>query len=148
MEKEEEIHPVDFPSKSKEEAIGEEICHDVMLSLLPWHEIKNCPGRFVLRKKGGNYSNLTPSEFIYEITNHRMKTYIVDGFVSKMNEKILLIPFSCQGGLLTYVKGDGSYVHTLNTPSGYKRKLEALGIPLEVTKDGIEIKNLSLWGEL
>lgn len=132
----------------KEESGCRELCHEDLLSLLPWREIKDCPGRYVLRKKGGNYCDFSPSEFIFEITKQKMKTYTVEGFVSKMNEKILLIPFSCQGGLLTYAKADGSYVHTLNTPSGYKRKLEALHIPLEATENGLKILNLSLWNEV
>jgi hypothetical protein len=131
-----------------EESFGEKkggLCHHMMLSLLPWREIKDCPGRYVLKKKNGNYSQYAPTDFIYEVTRQNLNSYMVEGISSKMDEKILLVPFPCQGGLLSYVKKDGSYVHTLNTPSGYRRKLEALGIPFEASNEGLHIHNLSLW---
>jgi hypothetical protein len=34
------------------------------------------------------------------------------------------------GGLISYARGDGSYLHTLNTPDGFARKLRQLGIPV------------------
>ena len=34
------------------------------------------------------------------------------------------------GGLITYEKPDGRQVHTLNTPAGFARKLEQLGLEL------------------
>jgi hypothetical protein len=33
------------------------------------------------------------------------------------------------GGLISYRKPDGSYVHTLNTKEGLNRKLDQLGLP-------------------
>jgi hypothetical protein len=32
------------------------------------------------------------------------------------------------GGLITFCKGDGSFVHTLNEPHGLERKLKGLGL--------------------
>ena len=32
------------------------------------------------------------------------------------------------GGLISYRREDGSFVHTLNTPEGFERKLRQLGI--------------------
>ncbi len=34
------------------------------------------------------------------------------------------------GGLISYRKSDGGYLHTLNTEEGFRRKLEQLGIGL------------------
>ena len=34
------------------------------------------------------------------------------------------------GGLISYRKPDGTYVHTLNSPAGFQRKLQQLGIDL------------------
>jgi hypothetical protein len=34
------------------------------------------------------------------------------------------------GGLVSYRKPDGAYLHTLNTPDGLARKLAQLGIEL------------------
>ena len=35
------------------------------------------------------------------------------------------------GGLISYEKADGHFVHTLNTPEGFARKLARLGIRLD-----------------
>ena len=32
------------------------------------------------------------------------------------------------GGLISYRKADGRFIHTLNTPEGFRRKLEQLEI--------------------
>jgi hypothetical protein len=34
------------------------------------------------------------------------------------------------GGLVSYAREDGTYVHTLNTEAGFQRKLDQLGIRL------------------
>ncbi|CAE7261136.1 unnamed protein product [Symbiodinium natans] len=41
-------------------------------------------------------------------------------------DRILLHRFPGGGGLLTYCKDDGCFVHTLNTESGLIRKIDAL----------------------
>jgi hypothetical protein len=38
-----------------------------------------------------------------------------------------------QGGLISYQRRDGTYVHTLNTQAGFERKLRQLGIMLPPT---------------
>lgn len=41
------------------------------------------------------------------------------------------------GGLISYKRADGSYLHTLNTAEGFERKLTDLGIELrKVGKSG------------
>jgi len=37
------------------------------------------------------------------------------------------------GGLLSYARPDGTWLHTLNTPDGLRRKLTQLGIDLPAT---------------
>jgi hypothetical protein len=32
------------------------------------------------------------------------------------------------GGLISYQKADGTFIHTVNTPDGFQRKLSLLGI--------------------
>ena len=41
---------------------------------------------------------------------------------------IVLVVRLDQGGLISYKKQDGSFIHTLNTPEGFQRKLRQLGI--------------------
>jgi hypothetical protein len=72
---------------------------------------------------------------------------------NERKDPILVIPFedSNQTGLITYIKTNSSsselvtnetpkqsFVHTLNAPSGFQRKLEAIGII--VTKEGVLIQ--------
>jgi hypothetical protein len=45
-------------------------------------------------------------------------------------DPILVVPLP-DGGLLSYARPDGSFVHTLNTPDGFTRKLSQLGIILD-----------------
>ena len=35
-----------------------------------------------------------------------------------------------RGGIISYRRSDGRYVHTLNSPDGFERKLQQLGISL------------------
>jgi hypothetical protein len=37
------------------------------------------------------------------------------------------------GGLISYRRADGRFVHTLNTPDGFQRKLDQLGIAPEAS---------------
>ena len=39
------------------------------------------------------------------------------------------------GGLISYEQPDGHFIHTLNTPDGFGRKLGQLGITLSETKN-------------
>ncbi len=42
------------------------------------------------------------------------------------------------GGLISYARPDGSFVHTLNTSEGFTRKLVQLGITLRAAHDHLE----------
>jgi len=41
-----------------------------------------------------------------------------------------LVAWIAGGGILSYRRSDGTYVHTLNTSEGFARKLAQLGIDL------------------
>jgi hypothetical protein len=43
---------------------------------------------------------------------------------------IVLVARLTDGGLISYKRADGTYLHTLNTVSGFERKLMQLGIEL------------------
>jgi hypothetical protein len=40
------------------------------------------------------------------------------------------------GGLISYLREDGTLMHTLNTPEGFRRKLRQLGIAPEAGTTG------------
>jgi hypothetical protein len=83
-----------------------------------WSPIRNCPGRFICRE---NDRNISPKEIaggeiqLKEFKVDKAKDTIVAGRI-------------VDGGLISYRKQDGTYLHTLNTDEGFERKLKQLGI--------------------
>lgn len=85
-----------------------------------WRAIRNCPGRFALSMElhSGSPEQLAPG--------YEAREYCVDG----AREPVAVVSFS-DGGLISYRKADGRYLHTLNTEDGFTRKLGELGIPVD-----------------
>jgi len=54
--------------------------------------------------------------------------------VEKARDTVLVAPLD-RGGVISYQRADGSFVHTLNTPEGFARKLAQLGIILPSLQD-------------
>jgi hypothetical protein len=50
--------------------------------------------------------------------------------VAGARHPVLVAALRDGGGLISYARGDGSYLHTLNTAEGFARKLAQLGIAL------------------
>lgn len=89
-----------------------------LLTKWNWRPIRNCPGRYVLSGAG---ARLTPAEILgEEIIPTEYKTVAARDTV--------LVARLDDGGLISYARADGSYVHTLNTAEGFGRKLLQLGI--------------------
>lgn len=86
----------------------------------PWGAIRNCPGRYALEM--GLYSG--PPEQL--VAGEAAREYCVDG----ARDRVAVVRFS-GGGLISYRKAEGRYLHTLNTADGLARKLGELGIPNE-----------------
>jgi hypothetical protein len=87
---------------------------------LNWRPMRNCPGRCVLN---GPPMKLSPKELLSdELEELEFK-------VPTAKDVVLVAPFD-GGGLISYRKADGTYLHTLNTAEGLSRKLNALGIEL------------------
>lgn len=86
----------------------------------PWRAIRNCPGRYALAMEmfSGPPEQLAPG--------HAAREYRVDG----ARDPVTVVSFD-GGGLISYRKADGRYLHTLNTAEGLARKLGELGIPSE-----------------
>jgi hypothetical protein len=60
---------------------------------------------------------------------------------STVRDPIHVLVFPDAGGLITYVKKD-RFVHTLNTPSGLKRKLDAIGLNADsIIEEGLQNYN-------
>ena len=91
-----------------------------LLESRAWKPIRYCPGRFIL---SGAKADLCPEEIVGE------PVYVGVYRVETAND-IVLVTRLDEGGLISYKKQDGSFVHTLNTPEGFQRKLRQLGIDL------------------
>jgi hypothetical protein len=89
-----------------------------LLESWDWKPIRNCPGRLIL---SGMQDNLSPEQLLGE--PREVGVYQVDA----AKDTVLVVTLD-EGGLISYKKPDGSFVHTLNTPEGFRRKLRQLGI--------------------
>ncbi len=55
------------------------------------------------------------------------EVYVAEHVVDTAQDKVLVVVVE-GGGLITYARDDGSFLHTLNSPSGFDRKLRQLKI--------------------
>lgn len=89
-----------------------------------WIPIRNCPGRF--RMTGGRSD--IPVEKLAESENP-----VVEFSTDAVPDKVLVMEFTDGGGIISYQKDDGRFIHTLNTKEGFQRKLEQLKSSLRKT---------------
>jgi hypothetical protein len=88
-----------------------------------WRPIRHCPGRSLWTGATG----LLPKDLVGQADT-------VQAFrVPVAPDVVHVVAFDDGGGLISYEKPDGTFVHTLNTPDGFTRKLTQLGISLART---------------
>jgi hypothetical protein len=83
-----------------------------------WRAIPNCPGRYVLA--AGPVA--TPPEDMVPGAGGGIEHASI-----LARDPVIVTPFD-DGGLISYRKADGMFLHTLNTREGLERKLLQLGI--------------------
>ena len=88
-----------------------------------WKPIRNCPGRYVMYDAS---AKLSPEELIG--SEVKLNPYCVSG----AKDRVVVAALD-DGGLISYQRADGTYVHTLNTAAGFERKLQSLGIDLSAS---------------
>jgi len=88
-----------------------------LLEAWPWRPIHGCPGRFVLGARVALDALLDPA--VPRLAPRKLAA--PDPVVTSLLEG---------GGLLSFLKPDGSLVHTLGNLEGQRRKLAALGLDL------------------
>ncbi|CAE8590116.1 unnamed protein product [Polarella glacialis] len=103
---------------------------------LRWREIKNCPGRYTTSERGVRTEDpeallacggtLLARPVGPDLHHPRPVNISLPG-----KDPIQIFRLPGGGGLLTYCKPDGTFVHTLNTESGLARKVDALGISVD-----------------
>lgn len=91
----------------------------------PWRPIRNCPGRWVLprQEKPLSFETLLgmPS------SPHAFSS-------PGAKDRVFVWPLQ-NGGIISYEQPDGHFIHTLNTPEGFSRKLAQLTITLPKTNN-------------
>jgi len=94
-----------------------------------WKSIRNCPGRYVFAE---GVSSLKVGEIA---ACH----FPVFEFVSKIaRDRVLVMKFKDGGGIISYRKDDGRFLHTLNDADGLTRKLDQLQIKIQPQPDFID----------
>ena len=96
----------------------EAVTFSALLHRRAWRPIPNCPGRFVLAM--GPVA--TPPEELVPGANAGREHVCIGA-----RDPVIVTPFD-DGGLISYRKADGTFLHTLNTREGLERKLSDLGI--------------------
>ncbi len=91
---------------------------DEIMSRWAWKPIPRCPGRWIL----------SMAEFCGEPAALAGPGAEVVVFEVEAAADPLAVVRLDEGGLISYKKGDGKYLHTLNTAEGFERKLSQLGI--------------------
>jgi hypothetical protein len=84
----------------------------------PRRPIPGCPGRFVLPP-----DTRAPAQLLGDDIEIRRFD------ISTTRDAVLVAAFA-DGGLISYARPDGRFIHTLCTPNGFRRKLAHLGIGL------------------
>jgi hypothetical protein len=90
-----------------------------------WKPLGGCDGRFVHR--GSSLARLSLPALVREWQVASCTSVVRCCEVDESMDAADVVRFVGGGGMITYVKSDGAFVHTLNTESGLARKLKARG---------------------
>jgi hypothetical protein len=102
-----------------------EMSFNKLLESWNWKPIRNCPGRYILC--GPEAGLQRPAALIGDEVE-------VGVYQTDAADDTVMVAALAGGGLISYQKPDGSFVHTLNTPGGFQRKLRQLGIDVPSPK--------------
>lgn len=103
-----------------------------------WEEIPNCPGRFTLMPRKVVVEDAF--QFLSRCDEQKMRLFAEEHsqeqWIRKwdsgvVRDPLLVVRLGSECGLITYHNKHG-YLHTLNNPSGFERKLKALHIYDEI----------------
>ena len=94
------------------------VTFEALKSAGTWKLIRNCPGRFIL-VTDDNYLSLA----VFTGLDIAVKEYRSE----KAKDRVIVAVLE-GGGVISYKRDDGTYLHSLNTPDGFTRKLKQLEI--------------------
>ena len=96
-----------------------------------WKEIRNCPGRYTVRRRR-DLARWPPERLLAAALGGNVPPVSLWRDRSSSKDAIHAVRFAGGGGLLTYARADGTFVHTFNTESGLLRKIAALRVTPEL----------------
>jgi hypothetical protein len=85
-----------------------------------WTPIRDCPGRFVLR-------GVSPTLSLRELLGPDVA---IQEYQSPLARDPIFVAALADGGVISYARMDGTWVHTLGTAEGFRRKLAQLQLTL------------------
>jgi len=94
-----------------------QITFEALFAAHPWRPIRGCPGRFSFA------STISPQLLLGLDSSVPLEEHRVEAATDPVTAASV-----AGGGLISFRHADGWFVHTLNTPEGFVRKLAQLGI--------------------
>jgi hypothetical protein len=94
-----------------------EVTFEELLARFPWRPMHGCPGRYLLP---GGPSPSAPKELFGDLGFREAR--------SAQAPDLVFMAAVRGGGIISYAKGNGTFVHTLGDNAGFARKLLALGL--------------------
>ena len=91
-----------------------------------WEPIRDCPGRYALRGVDRRMNVESMVGTTVQVSEHQ-------SIAAK--DTVLVALLEGGGGIISYRRSDGSFLHTLNDEEGLERKLKQLGIDAEVDRE-------------
>jgi len=91
-------------------------------------EIENCPGRYIVKNVS---NNLSLSELLsedVEISYHK---------TPRARDRVAIVELE-DGGVISYIRANGTILHTLNNKSGFSRKIHDLELSQNLNNDNIK----------
>jgi hypothetical protein len=96
------------------------VTFDSLRTQWSWKPIRNCPGRYRL-------VDVPPDLPIEALVG--ADADVTEFTVETAPDRVAVVRMD-KGGVISYKRSDGTFVHTLNDPDGFARKLLQLGIAL------------------
>jgi hypothetical protein len=103
------------------------VTFDQLMRQWNFQPIHHCPGRYVL--SSARYSG-PPQDLA------GAGVAVFEFRVETARDPVLVTPLPEGAGLISYRRADGTFLHTLNTASGFQRKLRQLGISFPKSAGG------------
>jgi hypothetical protein len=95
----------------------DEVTFEKLLACFPWRPMRGCPGRYLL---AGCPTASAPSDLFGDLQFGEAR--------GAQTADRVLVAMVRGGGIISYARANGTFVHTLGDGAGLARKLAALGL--------------------